>query len=203
MFTYHCWVLRVLYIFWIHVLYQTCFANIFFQSVVCLQLYKYFLMGNPRGKADYDWPPKTVLSSGYSCSIYNRNFWRTCLWIFMGSISIEMGCLIEQNSSILLVLLPQMGQENLQWWKQISQWGIDSDVKWMTSRSWWSRRKRWNWQWRSCRSWSTHRNYCYGLHVSVPFKFAGWNPNSQQDSNKKCGFGKMIRSWGWNPHEWD
>lgn len=34
-------------------------------------------------------------------------------------------------------------------------------------------------------------------------KFTCWNPAVQGDGIGRCGFGKVLRSQGWSPHEWD
>ena len=39
------------------------------------------------------------------------------------------------------------------------------------------------------------------MFVSRP-KFK-WNPNLHGDGIRKWSFGEVIRSWGWNPHEWN
>ena len=43
---------------------------------------------------------------------------------------------------------------------------------------------------------------CNGLNVYNPPKFLCWNPNPQRGSIRKWGLLKVIRSWGWNSHEW-
>ena len=47
---------------------------------------------------------------------------------------------------------------------------------------------------------STVNTTCYKLHVFYLPKFACWNLNSQYDGIRRWEFGKVIRSWEWNPH---
>ena len=41
------------------------------------------------------------------------------------------------------------------------------------------------------------------LCVPPPPKFTCWNPNAQGDGISRWGLWEVMKSWGWNPHEWD
>ena len=41
------------------------------------------------------------------------------------------------------------------------------------------------------------------MFVSPHPQFISWNPDPKCDAIRRWGFGEVVRSWGWNPQEWD